>query len=303
MKRIKGMVVAPFTAFKPDGSVDLEKVPLQKKFYKDNGVAGVFVCGTTGEGSSLTLEERRMLFREWSRYREEDFSVIAFLGGTSVKECRELALYARECGLDAVAVTAPYYQKAANVADLSAFCREVASAVPDMPFYFYHIPCLTNVNVPMYDLLRLMDKEIPNLAGIKYTFENMMDYQLCLNFRERKYDIMWGRDEMLLPALSLGAQAYVGSTYGYNAPVYNEIIRLFNEGRIPEAADLQLKANRIITLLSKYGNGAGKAFMKAAGLDLGPCRLPLHTLSDGEFAAFKEDLKEVEFERYKSVFK
>ena len=79
------MVVAPFTAFKPDGSVDLEKVPLQKKFYKDNGVAGVFVCGTTGEGSSLTLEERRMLFREWSRYREEDFSVIAFLGGTSVK--------------------------------------------------------------------------------------------------------------------------------------------------------------------------------------------------------------------------
>ena len=64
-----------------------------------------------------------------------------------------------------------------------------------------------------------------------------------------------------------------------------------------------MKANRIITLLSKYGNGAGKAFMKAAGLDLGPCRLPLHTLSDEEFAAFKEDLKEVEFERYKSVFK
>lgn len=303
MKRIKGMIVAPFTAFGPDGAVDLEKVHLQKKFYKDNGVAGVFVCGTTGEGSALTMEERRMLFREWSRYKEEDFAVIAFLGGTSTRECRDLAIYARECGLDAVAVTAPYYQKAAGVADLSAFCREIASAVPDMPFYFYHIPCLTNVNVPMYDLLLQMDKEIPNLAGIKYTFENMMDYQLCLNFRDRKYDIMWGRDEMLLPALSIGAQAYVGSTYGYNAPIYNEIIRLFGEGRISEAAELQLKANRIITLLSKYGNGAGKAFMKAAGLDLGPCRLPLHTLTDAEYQSFQRDLEDVEFAKYASVFK
>ena len=80
------MIVAPFTAFGPDGAVDLEKVHLQKKFYKDNGVAGVFVCGTTGEGSALTMEERRMLFREWSRYREEDFAVIAFLGGTSARE-------------------------------------------------------------------------------------------------------------------------------------------------------------------------------------------------------------------------
>lgn len=302
MKRITGMIVAPFTGFDENGEVDLSKVVLQQEFYKNNGMSGAFICGTTGEGSALSMAEKKALFKEWAKYRDEKFSVIAFLGGTSLKECTELALYAEECGLDAVAVTAPYYQKPADVDDLCGFCRQVALSVPSMPFYYYHIPCLNGVFFSMYDLLRKMDGTIPNLAGIKYTYEDMMDYQLCLNFKERKYDIMWGRDEMLLPALSIGAQAYVGSTYGYHAPVYNEMVRLFGEGRIPEAAELQLAANRLIELLGKYGNGCGKAFMKAAGLDLGPCRPPLHTLDDAAYASLLKDLSDLSFERWKNRF-
>ena len=303
MRRFKGMIVAPFTGFKENGEVDLDIVKVQQQYYKDNGIAGVFVCGTTGEGSALTMSEKKTLFKEWSKYKTEDFAIIGFLGGTSYIECQDLACYAQDCNLDAVALTAPYYQKAANVADLSAYCAKIASVVPEMPFFYYHIPCLTNVNFAMYDLLQAMDKEIPNLAGIKYTYENLMDYQLCLNFKNKKYDIMWGRDEMLLPALSVGAQAYVGSTYGYNAPVYHEVERLFHDGKISEAADAQLIANNLITLLGKYGNGAGKAFMKAADMDLGPCRLPLHTLPEETYKAFLEDAKAMDFDAWKCVRK
>lgn len=299
MKRIKGLVVAPFTAFLPNGDVDVEKVAIQHQYYRKNGISGAFVCGTTGEASALTLSEKKILFREWGKYKSDDFTLIAFLGGTSYKECAELALYAGECGMDAVAITAPYYQKAADCTDLAKFCAEVASVVQDMPFYFYHIPCLTNVNFPVYELLKKMDELIPNLAGIKYTFENMMDYQLCLNYRDCRYNVMWGRDEMLLPALSIGAKAFVGSTYGYNAPMYNEIIRLFEEGKVKEAADLQLLANRFIEFLGKYGNGCGKAFMKAAGMDLGPARLPLRTLTDVEYESLLKDLSLLPFEQWK----
>lgn len=225
------------------------------------------------------------------------------MGGTSVRECRQLAVEARKAGLDAVAMTAPYYQKAANVKDLAATLAEVASAVPDLPFFYYHIPCLTNVNFPMYDLLVEMDKCIPNLGGIKYTFENMMDYQLCLYYKDHKYNIMWGRDEMLLEALAIGADTFIGSTYGYNAPVYNEIITAFNEGDLKKAADLQYEANVLITFLGKYGNGAGKAFMKAAGLDLGPVRRPFRNLTDEEYARFEKEIKEAGFDKYKCVFK
>lgn len=299
MKPIKGMICAPFTAFDRDGAVDLAKVGEQSAYYKKNGIAGVFACGTTGEGSALTFGEKKALMKEWAKYRDENFAVIGFLGGTSLSECRELALYASEVGLDAVAMTAPYYQKAANVADLAAALASVASAVPGMPFYYYHIPCLTHVEFAMYDLLREMERVIPNLAGIKYTFENMMDYQLCLEYGDRKYNILWGRDEMLLPALAIGADSYIGSTYGYNAPIYHAIEDAFKAGDMKKAAELQYEANKIITFLSKYGNGTGKAFMKAAGMDLGPCRLPLRTLTDVEYESFVADLGQTKFEEYK----
>lgn len=303
MKRIKGLIAAPFTGFKEDGSVNLSAVERQQRFYKDNGISGVFACGTTGEGSSLTLDEKKALFKEWARFREDGFAVIGFLGGTSVPECRGLMKYAKECGLDAVAMTAPYYQKASSVKDLALTLAEVASAEPDMPFFYYNIPCLTHVCPPMISLLKEVDGLIPNFAGIKYTFENMMDFQLCLEFKDRKYNIMWGRDEMMLPALSIGADTFIGSTYGYNAPIYLAIMKAFKEGRISDAAGLQYKANIIITFLEKYGNGCGKAFMKAAGLDLGPCRRPLAALSPEAYSSLLEDLKDTEFDNYKCIFK
>lgn len=303
MKSIKGLIAAPFTGFKEDGAIDLSAVERQQRFYKDNGISGVFACGTTGEGSALTLQEKKALFKEWAKYRDDDFAVIGFLGGTSVAECRELMRFAKECGLDAVAMTAPYYQKAANVKELALTLAEVAAAEPDMPFFYYNIPCLTHVCPPMISLLEEVDRIIPNFAGIKYTYENLMDYQLCLEFKNRKYNIMWGRDEMMLPALSIGAETFIGSTYGYNAPIYTEIMKAFKEGRISEAAQLQYKANLIITRLDKYGNGCGKAFMKAAGLDLGPCRRPLTTMTTETYDEFLKDLKCTEFEKYKCAFK
>ncbi len=300
MKRIKGLIVAPFTAFKNDGFVDLQKVKEQEDFYRRNGAAGAFVCGTTGEGSALTMQEKKSLFKEWGRVKHDGFTVIGFLGGTCLEEEKELAKYAVECGLDAVAVTAPYYQKPADVDTLSMCCAEVAAAASEIPFFYYHIPCLTNVGFPMRSLLEKMDAEIPNLAGIKYTFEDLSDYQLCLEFKERKYNILWGRDEMLLPALSIGASGFVGSTYGYCSRGNNMIIEKFNSGQIEEAAKLQLTSNRLITLLGKYGSGSGKAFMKAAGLDLGPCRLPLQTMSRETYISFTEELKRLDFDSMKN---
>lgn len=303
MNKITGLICAPYTAFDAEGKVALEKVALQGRFYKDNGVRGVFACGTTGEGSSMTIAEKKALFLEWSKQREEGFSVIGFLGGTSVGDCIDLALYAREVGLDAVAMTAPYYQRPASVRDLALTLAQVASSVPDMPFYFYHIPVLTHVNFPVISLLEEVDGLIPNFAGVKYTYENMMDYQMCLEFKDRKYNILWGRDEMMLEALSIGGDAFIGSTYGYHAPVYHEIKKAFDEGNIREAAALQYEANRMIALLDKYGSGTGKAFMKAAGLDLGPCRRPLSTLEGERFEAFLKDVAATRFEEFKNTLK
>ena len=303
MSMIKGLICAPFTAFDELGNVDLGKVAEQARFYKNNGVSGVFACGTTGEGSSLTMPEKKALFEEWSKQRDGGFAVIGFLGGTSVGDCIELARHAQSVGLDAVAMTAPYYQRPATVKDLALTIAQVASAVPEMPFYFYHIPVLTKVAFPMIRLLEEVDSLVPNFAGIKYTDENMMDFQLCLEFKNRKYNIMWGRDEMLLEALSIGARTFVGSTYGYMAPIYHAITEAFDSGNMVKAASLQFEAVKLITLLDKYGSGCGKAYMKAAGMDLGPCRRPLNTMDDIIYKAFLEELSGTAFGEFKNILK
>ena len=195
-------------------------------------------------------------------------------------------------------MTAPYYQRAANVHELALTIAEVAAAAPGLPFFYYHIPVLTHVCFPMIELLREVDGLIPNFAGIKYTFEDMMDYLFCLEYGNRKYDILFGRDEMMLSALVLGGQGFVGSTYGYSAPVYLDLMEAYRKGDLKRAAALQYETDRLIAVLAKYGNGTGKAFMKAAGLDLGPCRHPLTTLTEDRYARFLEDLRALDFERY-----
>ena len=200
-------------------------------------------------------------------------------------------------------MTAPYYQRPASVEDLALALAEVASKVPGMPFYFYHIPVLTKVSFPMVRLLETVDGMIPNFAGIKYTDENMMDYHLCLEYKDRKYNIMWGRDEMYLETLAIGGRTFVGSTYGYMAPLYHAVRKAFEAGKADEAAALQFEAVRLITLLDKYGSGAGKAFMKAAGLDLGPCRRPLRTMDPDTYETFVRDLSGTRFEEFKNTRK
>ena len=88
MKKIEGLIAAPFTAFTPDNKVNLAMVEKQQEMYKKNSLSGVFICGSTGEGSSLTYEEKKLLYKEWSKYKAPDFNIIAFLGGTSATSCR-----------------------------------------------------------------------------------------------------------------------------------------------------------------------------------------------------------------------
>jgi N-acetylneuraminate lyase len=89
----------------------------------------------------------------------------------------------------------------------------IASAAPSLPFYYYHIPSATNVDLPMVDFLAVADGLIQNLAGIKYTHYDLEDLQLCLHYGGGKYNILFGRDQYLLAAVALGVRGAVGSTY------------------------------------------------------------------------------------------
>lgn len=302
-EHLKGLIAAPFTPMHKDGSLNVSIIPRYYEMLKANGVTGAFICGSTGEGVSMTTSEKKEVAEAWATATKGDngFKVMTLLGGTSIADCKDLATHAREIGLYGISFTAPFYFKPANVDMLAKTCAEIAAVVPGMPFYYYHIPVLTGVDFAMYDLLQAVDGTIPNFAGIKYTHEDFMDFLSCMNFKNGKYDMLWGRDENMLPALALGTKGAVGSTFNYAPSLYYDMINAFDKGDLQKANALQQQSIDMIRLLGKYGGIAtGKAYMKLIGLDCGEFRLPVKNMSAEQFEAFKKDVQQLNFNSFSS---
>lgn len=300
-EHLKGLIAAPFTPMKPDGSLALELIPAYYSLLKENDVSGAFICGSTGEGVSLSTVEKKAVAEAWAHCTQKDphFKVMTLVGGTSLVESCELAAHAAQCGLYGVAFTAPFYFKPASVEVLADICAQVAGAAPQLPFYYYHIPVLTGVGFSMKSLLQNVHNRIPNFAGVKYTHEDFMDYLSCLGFESGQYDMLWGRDENMLAALALGAKGAVGSTYNYMAPLYQALMHAYEKGDMEMARYLQLQSIRLIELLGKYGGIAtGKAYMRKLGLDCGGFRLPVRNMSEEQYALFAAEVDGFQFETY-----
>jgi len=296
MKKLKGLIAAPFTPMDEIGDINYNQIETLIELYENNGIKGAFVGGSTGEGASLSFNEKKSLIEAWGQLKSPKMKTLMMLGGTSLKEMQELAIHTRQFNLDGISILSPYYYRPSSVDQLVDFCKKVAEVVPELPFYYYHIPGLTGGNFSMAEFLKIAEYKIPNLVGIKYSSANIMDCHLCQNYKNGKYDILWGVDEALLSGLSIGIEGAVGSTYNYAAPLYNQIIDAFQENNLVKAEKLQLKAVKMVELLVKYGGiGAGKAFMKLIGVDCGWFRQPVSKPTDNQVRQLKKDLEDIGF--------
>lgn len=300
IKKFVGLVAAPFTPLDNNGNLNTDLIPEYYQFLEKNGVSGAFINGSTGEGVSLTQKEKQLNASHWVACHKNGGKVpiINLVGGTSYKECIENAIFSQEAGISAIAILAPYYFKPADDTQLAEFVARVGESVPDMPVYFYHIPVLTGVNMPMLGFLKKISEMLPNFAGIKFTQEDFMDFMSCLNYKNKTYDLLWGRDECMLSALVLGCKGAVGSTFNYAAPLYHKLIQAFDDGRLDEARALQQLSIDMITLLGKYGGiSTGKAFMKYIGINCGKFRSPVKNMTDSAYNEFVKDVASLNMER------
>ncbi|WP_439481089.1 dihydrodipicolinate synthase family protein [Cyclobacterium plantarum] len=217
-------------------------------------------------------------------------------GGSNQNESIKLGQQAAGLGLYGVAVTAPYYFRPGNVEQLVDYMQPIAAASPGLPFYFYHIPLLTKVELPMIGLLETVADKIPNFAGIKYTHHNLMEFNQCLRFKNRKYDVLWGWDETFLAGLAMGAKGAVGSTYNFASQLYLEIMQAFASGNMERALNLQEKSIDFIQLYGKFGGpAAGKAILKLCGIDCGNFRAPVDSLAPAKQEELKKKLLDMSF--------
>lgn len=288
------LIAAPFTPLHADGRLWLDPLEGYARHLAATGVNGAFVCGSTGEGPSLSVAERKEVLAAWAAVRPTGFQLIAHVGDSALFQACDLARYAADLGYDAIAAVPPYYFRPGSVTDLVSVCEQIAKAAPDTPFMYYHIPILTHVVLSMPDFLREAQQRIPQFAGIKYTYQHMMDFNRCVQEGKPGTRLYWGRDEVLLAAVSLGANGAVGSTYNYMAPLYRQMLAAWASGDHAQAQALQEAAIRVIRLLDRFGGiGTGKAIMALKGMDMGPCRMPVHTLHAQEMALLEAALTDL----------
>jgi len=293
-------VAAVHTPFDSSGAVARGAVHTQASFLAANGIRTVFITGTTGECHSLTVDERLALYDAWADAGSASgVAVIAHVGGNAIDDARRLARRAAERHLAGISSLAPSYFKPSSLADLIEWCEVIAAEAPDLPFYYYDIPSMSGVWLPVDRFLVEAPARIPTLAGVKFTNLDLIMYRRCLDVAGDRFDLPWGTDEALLAALATGARGAVGSTYNWAPQLYVELRDAFRRGDLDEARRLQSISIAMVDAIAAPGfMGTAKALMCRLGVPVGPARSPLSNPTAAQVDAVVARLEALGFARW-----
>ncbi len=280
-----------------NGDVNLEPIEAYAKMLQKNGLKGVFINGSSGEGYMLTTEERMLLAERWVAVAPKDFKIIVHVGSCCLRESRRLAEHAQKLGVWGIGSMAPPFPHIGRIEELVKYCEEIASAAPELPFYYYHIPAFNGAYLPMLDLLKAVDGRIPNFAGIKYTFESLYEYNQCRLYKNGKYDMLHGQDVRFPSLAQGGAQGGIGGTTNYNGKELVGIIEAWKNGDIEIAREKQNFAQEVINVICHYRGNivGGKVYHEADGLRFGLNRTHFCNITDEEEQAMKKELEAINF--------
>lgn len=299
--RLTGLLAATHTPTTADGSLNLDPVqPLAEHLVAD-GCSGVFVAGTTGECHSFNCQERIDLATRWTEVAAgSDLKVVIHVGANALPDACQMAAHAEKAGADAIATMAPFFFKPTSVDALLDYLEPIARAAADTPLYYYDIPSMTGVHLPMVEMLEKARSRIPSLRGMKYTNADLMQMQRCMHVEDGYFDVLFGHDPALAAGWRLGVRGAVGSTYNFAAPIYTRLIEAIGKGDEAELQRLQLESCKLTARLFEIGfHPASRRMMALLGVELGPPRTPLSPLSGEQVRKLDEALEELDFDQWR----
>ncbi|MFU0911291.1 dihydrodipicolinate synthase family protein [Kluyvera intermedia] len=279
MEKLTGLIAAPHTPFDAHREVNYPVIDSIAEHLIDQGVKGVYVLGTTGEGIHCSVEERKKVAERWVAASHGKLSITLHTGALSIADSLALSRHADTLDIFATSVIGPCFFKPGSVEDLVEYCRLNAATAPSKGFYYYHSG-MSGLSLDMEQFLITAADKIPNLSGMKFNSSDMYEFQRCLRVNNGQFDIPFGVDEFLPAGLACGAIGAVGSTYNYAAPLYLRLIDSFNQGNHQDVAACMDKVIAIIRVLVQYGGvAAGKLAMQLHGIDVGDPRRPLRPMT------------------------
>lgn len=292
--RMRGLVAAVVTPMNGNGDLNLRVVPQVVDYLVSKGITGIYIAGSTGEGMSLTDEERREVAEAYVFAAKGRMKSFVQVGHNSLKASADLAGHAQSIGADAVSATPTGYFKVSGEAELVEGLLPIVEAAPKTPFYYYHIPFLSGVNLDPVKLTKISMDRLPTFCGIKYSDGASLHNLPLLESVAPGLEFLSGSDEAYLMSVAQGYQAAVGSTYNYAAPIYDNVRKYLSVGDFKGAQVWQKRALEMITaMFETCGRSSLKVMMQMVGIDCGPVRRPIDPASPDQIIALRKRLDEM----------
>ncbi|XP_046385357.1 N-acetylneuraminate lyase B-like isoform X2 [Ischnura elegans] len=301
----QGLMAPVFTPFsKEDYSLNLGVIPAYAKYLAENGIKGILVNGTSGEGMSMNVEERQKVTEAWKEAASSTHhNIMVQVGGAPLPDVLKLAEHADRCGVDSLLCLPDLFNKPSSVKELLEYLQLVSNAAPKTPILYYHIPAFTGVNVLITELFSEAHRSnmVPRFAGAKFTYTNLEDGATSLRVGSElsghsPYSVFLGSDETMLGAFALGFNSAIGTTFNILPELGKCILSSSTKNNFVQGQEHQWRLTQAVRAITKHGKWVPT--MKAAmnlrtKINVGPPRPPLKCITLAQEDEMKLELARI----------
>ena len=302
MVRFEGIIPPMLTPFKENGDLDLQKLRDFVDYLIEGGVHGLFPSASSGEFSTMTIEERKKVIETVIDQNDGRLRVVPGTGSSSLKEVIDLGGFVEDKGGDGVIIVTPYYLKP-DQEGLIDFYGEVAESI-DLPIILYELPSATGIKFEA-DTVAELAKKYDNIVGMK---DSSGDFELVMSILDKTpsdFDLLQGIDSLLLPSLMMGCSGGVPGSSNIRPEFAVMVYELYQENKLKEARQVQ---KELLSPLSRFSKSAGvfpagyKASSKEVGMNLGKPRKPIRDLTISEYDELSDKLRKLMEKKLKMNF-
>lgn len=287
MSIFKGSAVAIVTPFTKDG-VNFDVLGKLLDFQVSLGTKAIVICGTTGEASTMSDQEKKDTILYTVKKINKRIPVIAGTGSNNTKASIEMSIFAETVGVDGLLVITPYYNKTTDKGLYEHF-KAINDSV-NIPIILYNVPSRTTMNLLPKTLYSLRDCK--NIVGVKEASGNISQVAEIKALCQDRFLIYSGNDDQIIPILALGGSGVISVLANILPKEVQNMCSLYFEGKHEEALELQLKYFNLIKALFKETNPIPvKTALNLMGYGVGPLRLPLCSMSEENLRYLKVELK------------
>lgn len=286
MSLFTGSGVAIVTPFNESG-VDFEKLRELLEWHIEQKTDAIIVCGTTGEASTMSEQERKETIKFTVDVVKGRIPVIAGTGSNNTKAAVEMSKWADSIGVDGLLVITPYYNKTTQRGCIEHF-KAIASQV-SKPIIIYNVPGRTGLNITPETLFEL--SKVENIAAVKEASSNIVQIAEIAQLCGDKLDIYSGNDDQIVPLMALGAKGVISVVANIIPRETHELCEKFFNGDLKGSLDMQLKMLPLVKALFIETNPIPvKTAMNLMGMNVGHLRLPLVDMSSKNLETLKKEM-------------